>query len=76
MINAPWVEGVPFVAIAICNCGQRNFQALPKIESHRAAVALHLAYYNFCQLHGSLRVTPAMEVRITDHVWKVSELLA
>jgi len=47
-----------------------------KLESHRAAVALHFAYYNFCQLHGSLRVTPAMEAGITDHVWKVSELLA
>jgi hypothetical protein len=41
-----------------------------------AAIALHFAYYNFCQIHGSLRVTPALEAGITDHVWKVADLLA
>jgi hypothetical protein len=46
------------------------------LENHRAAVALHFGFYNFCQIHGSLRVTPAMEVGITDHVWGVKELLA
>jgi IS1 transposase len=47
-----------------------------RIESHRAAIALHFGFYNFCQLHGSLRVTPAMEAGVTDHVWSVAELLA
>lgn len=47
-----------------------------KLENHRAAIALHFAYYNFCRIHGSLRVTPAMEAGITDHVWSLSELLA
>ncbi|HYW47982.1 MAG TPA: IS1 family transposase [Bryobacteraceae bacterium] len=46
-----------------------------KLDNHKAAVALHFGYYNFCQLHGSLRVTPAMEAGITDHVWEVAELL-
>ncbi|MGD0499330.1 MAG: IS1 family transposase [Bryobacteraceae bacterium] len=46
-----------------------------KLDNHRAAVALHFGFYNFCQLHGTLRVTPAMEAGITDHVWDVSELL-
>lgn len=46
------------------------------IESHRAAIALHFAYYNWCRIHGSLRVTPAMEAGITDQVWTLSELLA
>jgi hypothetical protein len=41
-----------------------------------AAVALHFAYYNFCRVHSSLRVTPAMEAGITDHVWSVAELIA
>ena len=40
-----------------------------KYENHKAAIALHFAYYNFCQIHGSLRVTPAMEAGVTDHVW-------
>ena len=42
----------------------------------RAAVALHFAYYNFCRIHSSLRVTPAMESGLTDHVWTIAELLA
>jgi hypothetical protein len=47
-----------------------------KLENHRAAIALHFAYYNFCRIHGSLRVTPAMEAGVTDHVWTLAELLA
>ncbi|WP_348980484.1 IS1 family transposase [Polyangium sp. 15x6] len=46
-----------------------------KIENHRAAVSLHVAWYNFCRVHESLRVTPAMEAGITDHVWSVQELV-
>lgn len=38
--------------------------------------ALHFAYYNFCKVHSSLRVTPAMEAGITDHIWTLQELLA
>jgi transposase-like protein/IS1 family transposase len=40
-----------------------------------AAYCLHFAYYNFCRIHKSLRVTPAMEAGIADHVWMLSELL-
>ena len=47
-----------------------------KWENLRAAIALHFAYYNFCRVHQSLRVTPAMEAGITDHVWELKELLA
>ena len=46
-----------------------------KFESHKAAIALHFAYYNFCKLHQTLRVTPAMETGITDRVWTIAELL-
>jgi hypothetical protein len=45
-----------------------------KIENHAAAVALWFMYYNFCRVHSSLRVTPAMEAGIWDHVWSVEEL--
>lgn len=41
-----------------------------------AAYALHFAYYNFCRVHKTLRVTPAMEANLTDHVWELKELLA
>jgi IS1 family transposase len=46
-----------------------------KLENHKAAVALHFAYYNFCRLHGTLRITLAMEAGIADHVWTIQELL-
>jgi len=47
-----------------------------KVENHAAAVALHFFHYNFCRIHRSLRVTPAMEAEVTDHVWGLDELVA
>jgi IS1 family transposase len=47
-----------------------------KWENLWAALCLHFAYYNLCRIHRSLRVTPAMEAGITDHVWEIAELLA
>jgi IS1 family transposase len=46
-----------------------------KIEMHAHMVALHFAYYNFCKIHQTLRVTPAMEAGLSDHVWDVDELI-
>lgn len=46
-----------------------------KLENFKAAIALHLAYYNFVKIHGSLRCTPAMEAGIEKSVWKVSDLV-
>ena len=37
-------------------------------------VALFFLYYNFCRVHSTLRVTPAMESGISDHVWTIEEL--
>lgn len=42
----------------------------------RAALALHFAHYNFCRIHQTLRVTPATEAAITDHAWRVHEIVA
>jgi hypothetical protein len=47
-----------------------------KLANLKAAVALHFAYYNFCRVHQTLRVTPAMEQGLTDHVWELKALLA
>jgi hypothetical protein len=41
----------------------------------KASVSLFMAWYNFCRVHQTLRVTPAMEAGITDHVWTLTELL-
>ena len=46
-----------------------------KWENHWATVACWFAFYNFCRVHKSLRVTPAMAAGIADHVWSVRELL-
>jgi hypothetical protein len=45
-----------------------------KIENHAAAVAIWFMYYNFCRVHQTLRVTPAMEAGIVDHVWSIQEM--
>jgi hypothetical protein len=45
-----------------------------KVENHAHAVALHFMYYNFGRVHKPLRVTPAMEAGITDHVWSLEEI--
>ncbi len=46
-----------------------------KWENHWAAVVVWFTFYNFCRVHKSLRVTPAMEAGIANHVWSVRELL-
>jgi IS1 family transposase len=46
-----------------------------KVENHAAAVALYFMYYNFARIHQTLRVTPAMEAGITDHVWSIEEIV-
>jgi IS1 family transposase len=60
--------------------GMRRFTRLTNafsknIENHIAAIAIHCAYYNFCRIHQTLRVTPAMEAGISDHAWDISELI-
>jgi len=41
----------------------------------KAAYGLYFAYYDFSRVHSTLRVTPAMEAGITDHIWSLQELL-
>ena len=46
-----------------------------KVENHAAAVALYFMYYSFCRVHQTLRVTPAMEAGVANHVWSVAEIV-
>ena len=46
-----------------------------KLRNHAAAVGLLVAYYNLCRVHATLRVTPAMAIGVTDHVWSIEELI-
>jgi IS1 family transposase len=46
-----------------------------KLENHIAAVSLYVADFNLCRVHEALRVTPAMAMGITDHIWSIGELV-
>jgi IS1 family transposase len=59
--------------------GMRRFTRLTnafskKVDNHKAAVALHYMHYNFARIHKTLRVTPAMEAGVSDHVWGLHEI--
>jgi len=59
---------------------QRRFTRLAnafskKLENHAAAVALYVAHYNLCRVHEALRVTSAMQLGVTDHIWTIGELV-
>ena len=45
------------------------------MRHHTAMVAIFAAFYNFCRIHETIRVTPAMEAGLTNHVWSVEELV-
>jgi len=47
-----------------------------KLENMKAALSLHFAWYNFCRIHSSLRVTPAMAASVTETIWPIEVLLA
>jgi transposase-like protein/IS1 family transposase len=47
-----------------------------KLDNFKSACALQIAYYNFSRIHASLRVSPAMEAGLTDHIWSLRELLS
>jgi len=60
--------------------GMRRFTRLTnafskKLENLEANVALYFMHYNFCRIHQTLRVTPAMEAGIADHVWSLQEII-
>jgi hypothetical protein len=61
--------------------GLRRFTRLTnafskKIENHAYSIALYYMHYNFAKIHKTLRVTPAMEANVSDHVWEIEEIAA
>ena len=59
--------------------GLRRFTRLTnafskKVENHAHAIAIHMMHYNFCRIHKSLRVTPAMAAGVAGHVWSLEEM--
>jgi len=46
-----------------------------KLENHAHMLAIYFLYYNFCRVHQTLRVTPAMEAGIANRVWTIEEMV-
>ncbi len=46
-----------------------------KIDNHAHMVAIHFMHYNFARVHKTLRVTPAMEAGLSEHVWSLEEIV-
>jgi IS1 family transposase len=45
-----------------------------KVENHAHAIALHYMHYNYCRIHQTLRVTPAMQAGLSSRVWEIEDL--
>jgi hypothetical protein len=45
-------------------------------ENLDSALAFHFAYYNFCRVHKTVKMTPAMASGLTDHIWTIADLPA
>jgi len=61
--------------------GMRRFTRLTnafskKVDNLACAVALHFMYYNFCRIHQSLRITPAMAAKVTNKLWEIEDIVA
>lgn len=46
-----------------------------KVENHALSVALHYMNYNFCRIHKTLRITPAMAAGVTDRLWGIGDIV-
>jgi len=60
--------------------GMRRFTRLTngfskKVENLRHSVALHFMHYNFCRIHKTLRVTPAMEAGVSKKLWEIGDII-
>ncbi len=84
------IEGAPNVALVSTShverqnlhmrMSMRRFTRLTnafskKIENHAHSVALHFMHYNFCRLHQTLGITPAMKAGVTEHPWEVGDIV-
>ncbi len=46
-----------------------------KLQNHEAAISLFIAHYNLCRVHETIRMTPAMQLCVADHIWEIGELV-
>jgi IS1 family transposase len=75
-ISTSYVERQNLTIRMMCRRFTRLTNAFSKkLANLKAALALHFAYYNFCRIHATLRITPAMAAGVTDRVWDLEELV-
>ncbi len=75
-ISSSYVERQYLTIRVVCRRFMRPTNAISKkLANLKAALALHFAYDNFCRIHMTLRLTPAMPAGVTDRVWDLAELL-
>lgn len=60
--------------------GMRRFTRLTnafskKIENHCHALALYFMFYNFCRIHKTLKVSPAIEAGVADRLWSMEDIV-
>lgn len=76
-ISTPFVERQnPTMRMGIRRFTRLTNTFRKKVENHAYSVALYFMHYNFARVNGTLRVTPAMEAGVSDHVWSVEEIAA
>jgi hypothetical protein len=69
-----WVVGSATMRMSMRRFTRLTNAFRKKVQNHVAAISLHSMHYNFCRIHKTLRVTPAMEAGLTDHVWTLEEV--
>ena len=75
-VSTPYVERHNLTMRMSMRCFTRLADGFSKkIQNHAAMVAVYAVHYNFCRIHQTLRVTPAMEAGLAGHVWSIEELV-
>lgn len=76
LVSTSYVERKNLTVRMSCRRFTRLTNAFSKkLENHEYALALHFMHYNYCRVHQTLRVTPAMAAGLSDHIWEISELV-
>jgi len=78
--TANWLNGGCEPCASPCLCSEPPYSTVysisKKVGNLVYALALHFMYYNFCKVHKTVKMTPAMAAGVTDHVWALDEVVA
>jgi len=75
-ISTNFIERNHLTLRTFCKRFSRDTLCFSKsLEYHKYAIALHIVYFNFCRIHKSLRITPAMEAGLADDVWTAEDIV-